>query len=480
MGSDPPRTAPHGSGSVPTPARDRPLLPGRPEPWVAVSLTRRLDRAVGLPAAYRLVDAALVGLLVAALAACYVTGMPPTGVAAVALASFGVEVGVEVEFDAHRVVVLAVALAERAGSGPKVAVRVDHDEHLLGVVGVRGQSDLARPEELARVLADEQRHVRLLFEVVLVVQPLVDDGLGHAECEGGVRPTLWGQPLVGVDGRLGVVGEDADPLRALVAGVEEVLRVGDARDVDVRPPGDDVVRVVPVGGFGVVRLGAPGDRLSRGEVRVPVVEAVRDAAQQIDEPASAGERHRGHRRNGREPRYRVVPARLHLVDDVVGDLGQRLVPANPLPLTLAALARATERVEHALVGVDVVGVAGPFLTASRIGVGEVVVDGRVVAGLFLSPDLPVLDVDVPRARPGAVDAVGRPGHGVPVPLLAVEIFPLAVGVVADRVVDGLQSRHAVVRDGEARRAEEGGDAESLHEVASADTIRPSVVLTHGR
>ena len=94
MGSDPPRTAPHGSGSVPTPARDRPLLPGRPEPWVAVSLTRRLDRAVGLPAAYRLVDAALLGMLVAALAVCYATGMPPTGVAAVALASVGVEFGV--------------------------------------------------------------------------------------------------------------------------------------------------------------------------------------------------------------------------------------------------------------------------------------------------------------------------------------------------------------------------------------------------
>ncbi|QLH77831.1 M48 family metalloprotease [Halosimplex rubrum] len=59
-----------------------------------MSLTRRLDRAVGLPAAYRLVDAALVGLLVAALAVCYATGMAPTGVAAVALAAFGLEFGV--------------------------------------------------------------------------------------------------------------------------------------------------------------------------------------------------------------------------------------------------------------------------------------------------------------------------------------------------------------------------------------------------
>ncbi len=175
------------------------------------------------------------------------------------------ELRVEVEFDACGVILLAVPLAERTGRTAEIPVGVDHHEHLLGVVGVLGEANLARPEELPGVLPDEQRHVGLFLEVFLVVQPLVDDGLGHPERERGVAAAVGREPLVGVDGRLGVVGEDADPLCALVAGVEEVLRVGDARDVDVRPPGDDVVRVVPVGGFGVVRLGAqvigcPGGR----------------------------------------------------------------------------------------------------------------------------------------------------------------------------------------------------------------------------
>jgi|GEM_PF-1644561 len=61
---------------------------------ISVSLTARLDRAVGLPAAYRSIDAALVGLLVAALAACYATGMAFPAVAAVALAGFGLEYAV--------------------------------------------------------------------------------------------------------------------------------------------------------------------------------------------------------------------------------------------------------------------------------------------------------------------------------------------------------------------------------------------------
>ncbi len=138
---------------------------------------------------------------------------------------------------------------------------------------------------------------------------------------------------------------------------------------------------------------------------------------------------------------------------MVGDLGQRLVPANPLPLTLAALARATERVEHALVGVDVVRVTGPFLAPARVRVGEALVERRVVAGLFLAPDLAVLDVDVPRARAGAVDAVGRAGDGVPVPLVAVEVLPVPIRIRPDGVVDRFEAVHAVVGEGQPRRTQ---------------------------
>ncbi|WP_415380943.1 M48 family metallopeptidase [Halosimplex sp. TS25] len=59
-----------------------------------MSLTHRLDRAAGLPAAYRLVDAGFFGVLAVALAACYATGMPLAGIAAVVLAGFGLEYAV--------------------------------------------------------------------------------------------------------------------------------------------------------------------------------------------------------------------------------------------------------------------------------------------------------------------------------------------------------------------------------------------------
>jgi len=101
--------------------------------------------------------------------------------------------------------------------------------------------------------------------MLLVVEPLVDDGARHPERERRVAAGLRADPLVAVDRRLAVVGEDADALGAVVAGFEEVLRIGDPRDVDVRAPRDDVVGVVPVRALGVLGLGphvigCPGGR----------------------------------------------------------------------------------------------------------------------------------------------------------------------------------------------------------------------------
>lgn len=59
-----------------------------------MSLTHRLDEAVGLPTAYRLLDATFLGALVAALLVCSATGMPLVAVVAVALAGFGLEYAV--------------------------------------------------------------------------------------------------------------------------------------------------------------------------------------------------------------------------------------------------------------------------------------------------------------------------------------------------------------------------------------------------
>lgn len=59
-----------------------------------MSLTQYLDEAVGLPTAYRLIDAVFLVALVIALLVCYATGMPLAAVFAVALAGFGLEYAV--------------------------------------------------------------------------------------------------------------------------------------------------------------------------------------------------------------------------------------------------------------------------------------------------------------------------------------------------------------------------------------------------
>jgi len=116
-----------------------------------VSLTHRLDRAVGLPAAYRLLDAVVVLALAVVLAACYATGMPLVGVVTVALAGFGLEYavtgvvtdglfrGVEWAEDApprlQRIV--AEVASEMGIEAPAVVV----DPESLGGVNVLGDRD---------------------------------------------------------------------------------------------------------------------------------------------------------------------------------------------------------------------------------------------------------------------------------------------------------------------------------------------------
>ena len=119
-----------------------------------------------------------------------------------------------------------------------------------------------------------------------------------------------------------------------------------------------------------------------------------------------------------------VGARLGgVLDDLVGDLADRLVPADPLPLALAALADPLHRVEHALLAVHVLGVADALLAAARTVVRRVLAGAAVLALLLLAPDDAVLDVDVEGAVAGAVDAPAAPDHPVPGPLAAHHVFP---------------------------------------------------------
>src|SRR5699024_11051887 len=77
-------------------------------------------------------------------------------------------------------------------------------------------------------------------------------------------------------------------------------------------------------------------------------------------------------------------------------------------------------------------------TAARLVLGGVRTDRRVVGLLGFPGDDPVLDVDLPRARARAVDAVGRPHLLVVTPPLAVELLgvPAAPTVELTEVLAG--------------------------------------------
>ena len=83
------------------------------------------------------------------------------------------------------------------------------------------------------------------------------------------------------------------------------------------------------------------------------------------------------------------------------------------------------RVAHAQRRVDVPAERGAARAAARLVLGHVGPVGRVVGLLRLPGDDPVLDVDLPRAGAGAVDAVRRADDLVVLPAVAVERLPLA-------------------------------------------------------
>ena len=267
------------------------------------------------------------------------------------------------------------------------------------------------------------------------------------------------QPLVGELHVVGVVGGDGDDLLAAVAGLGHPVRVGGAGDRQVGAPHDQVAGVPPVAGLGHVGLVAEYLRRGDGEVGVPVVEAQHRAADQVHEPGPGGVRDHRHRRDRREAGDPVGAVLLDRVD--VGgrdDLG-RLVPGGPDQAALAAgrlvrlgpqgvlddvlprphgvavvlgLGLAEHLEQHAAdVGVAHpgrrVGVPGerrPARAAAGLVLRGVRADRRVVGLLGLPGDDPVLDVDLPRAGPGAVHPVGRAHDLVVAPPVPVEVVGL--------------------------------------------------------
>jgi hypothetical protein len=119
------------------------------------------------------------------------------------------------------------------------------------------------------------------------------------------------------------------------------------------------------------------------------------------------------------------------VEDGVGDLGERLVPAHALPLSLAALPHALQREAHPLAAREDVVEAAALLTALRIVVGVVGVGGFGAGRLLLAPDDAIPRVDPEGAAAGeTLIGVGSPADLIPAPLVPVDVLPGAVADVA--------------------------------------------------
>ena len=115
-----------------------------------------------------------------------------------------------------------------------------------------------------------------------------------------------------------------------------------------------------------------------------------------------------------------------MIDHLLGDLVDRLLPADALPLAGAPLTHPLQGHGEPARPVHQLGVAGPLLAAAGVEVGHTRLGRRVGRGLLLANHDAVLYVEVPLAGAAAVrPAVGSLGDAVPGPALAVEVLPAA-------------------------------------------------------
>ena len=280
---------------------------------------------------------------------------------------------------------------------------------------------------------------------------------GHGQCPVGARGDA--QPLVGEFRVVGVVGAHDDDLLAVIARLGHEVGVGCAGHRYVGPPHDEVLGVEPVAGLRHVGLVPEHLGTGWGQVGIPVVEAQHGATEQFGEPGAGTVGHHGHGWDDGEPGDAVGPVGLDGVH-----IGRRndlrgFLPCHTYHTAMAAgtlvgpgtlrvvddggpgVNRIAEfsqflapEVEQDRTHVGMTDAGGRVLvpaeccstrTTTWFIVGHVGAGGRVVGLLGLPGDDAVLDVDLPRTRPGAVHSVGGANHLVVGPTLPVEGVGLA-------------------------------------------------------
>ncbi len=332
-----------------------------------------------------------------------------------------------------------IELAERQGRAPPQALAPGRSNRLTGLrvpqvkhVVLAALFHVGSPQELPRVVANEDRQVGLFFDVVGLVQPFIDDDLGHAEGQGGIGTDAQVDPLVRVHRRGVVIGSDAHDLRAPVTGFPEEMGLGNAGIGRVSEPHEDQIGADVVVGSAVRVEQAPRQDDTEGHVADgrPAVEL--GGTEVVEERHLAG-------------RGRSVPGvgRSTLVNDAFGtvftdhlehlvrDFLICLVPGDPLPLARTARPHSFDRILQPVRSVHQLTEARPFLATARVVVGKV---GRARVEdsvLFLAPNDAVLDVQHPRTCGSAVgDVVRGVDDLIPRPFLPINVLPIPVALLA--------------------------------------------------
>ncbi|CAB4965650.1 unannotated protein [freshwater metagenome] len=352
------------------------------------------------------------------------------------------------------------------------------DEHRLEGRALRVVAEVGRRDELVGhpcpvlfLEAHEEREVGVLLDVLdepwhlPIDEELGEDDVAHGHGERTVGAGMRRHPFIGELRVVGVVGRDGDDLLAAVAGLGHEVGIRRSGDGHVGAPHDEVRGVPPVGRLGHVGLVAEHLRRGDGQVGVPVVEREHRAAEQADEPRTRGMRCHRHRRDRRESEDPIGTVFLDGVDvccsDELVDLGpggahEPALAARPLVAAAClgvaydgrpGIDRVVVHLPCRSVGLEQdppdVGVPNP---GGRVGVprergssratarlvfGAVGAYGRVVGLLRFPGDDAVLDIHLPRARPGAVHSVRAAHHLVVAPAVAVEGVALAAADLGD-------------------------------------------------
>ena len=345
---------------------------------------------------------------------------------------------------------------------------------------IRGAHEPLRHEPSLGFHQPHQKwHVRILARVVDEVLGLpvdvefAQDDVAHGHAERGIGALLRRHPEIGEFRGLGIVRADHDALRALVAGLGVEVGVGRARLRHVRAPKDQEAGIVPVGRFRHVGLLAPGLRAGRRQVAIPVVERHAHAAEQREVARARGVAHHRHRRDRREAEHPVRSIGLDRVGVRRGDQFVDLIPGRTDETAKSAFlnvgvslrgifddrlprrdrshqqpglaprfeqARAHQRILHPVCRIEIPAVAGAPRASARLVVRQVRPRARIIGLLGFPGDDPAFDVDLPRARAGAVHAMRGPDDLVVLPALAVAVLPAPVLMRGDAVTVGKRLR----------------------------------------